>query len=313
MGCCTSSPAQAAASPITGLTFESNPNESTPQLPRPTILTQCQNRTTSATAGQDQQKSKQAGQEPKQAGLSASVGEPAVTVTDSPEVRESMVAGRVTFKVMTYNLFWWNLYGQRNGNNGSASKLIAAARPDIIGFQETDDVFRVLREGGMSGTYSALQEPRATAVAWDSTKWQLLSNGYGDVAEDQRQQYYGLRVATWARLQNWEIGKVVLFVNHHGPLTVNSGGQWGAEATANNIWNLIEQNRQPDDVVVLVGDFNSMRGTQTITILASRIPLRFTGTSFGGVDHIFTNTEVVSTQNLGPGGSDHDALMATLV
>ena len=35
------------------------------------------------------------------------------------------------------------------------------------------------------------------------------------------------------------------------------------------------------------------------------------GTDFGGVDHIFSNCNAVSTLNLGKGGSDHDALSAT--
>jgi len=37
----------------------------------------------------------------------------------------------------------------------------------------------------------------------------------------------------------------------------------------------------------------------------------YTGASFGGVDHVFSNcggSHVVSRRNLGSGGSDHDAL-----
>merc|ERR1712217_955673 len=47
-------------------------------------------------------------------------------------------------KVLTYNLYWWNLYGQRHGNQNSAPKNMAnfaKDKPyDVFGFQECEDI-----------------------------------------------------------------------------------------------------------------------------------------------------------------------------
>lgn len=53
--------------------------------------------------------------------------------------------------VLTYNLFWWNLFGMRGGAGGSSGKLIASSGSqlsyDFMGFQECEDIARVLRDG----------------------------------------------------------------------------------------------------------------------------------------------------------------------
>ena len=51
-------------------------------------------------------------------------------------------------EVLSYNLFWWNLYGKRGGNGDSASNLIASAMQpepfDFMGFQEIERTRPVL-------------------------------------------------------------------------------------------------------------------------------------------------------------------------
>lgn len=213
-----------------------------------------------------------------------------------------------TVKVLTYNLFWWNLYGQRDGNLGSASKVIADAAPDVMGFQECEDVTRVLNEGGMGETHAAVVGPYAIAMAYRTSDWELLGKGDQDVAEDEQEQYYGKRAVQWMRLRRVGDGKVIFFANHHGPLRLNSGGRSGGAKTSANIAAVISSNSQPGDAIVLVGDFNADPTSETIKSLQGTYPRAFTGTSFNGVDHFFTPLEVVSKQNLGNGGSDHDAL-----
>jgi len=213
-----------------------------------------------------------------------------------------------TVKVLTYNLFWWNLYDQRGGNDGSASKVIADAAPDVMGFQECEDVTRVLNEGGMGETYAAVVGPHAIAMAYKKSDWELLGEGSQDVAEDEPEQYYGKRAVQWMRLRRVADGKVIFFANHHGPLRVNSGGRSGGATTAENIAGVMSSNSQPGDAIVLVGDFNADPSSETIKKLQDMYPLAYSGASFNGVDNFFTPLEVVSTQNLGNGGSDHDAL-----
>mmetsp|Transcript_103838 Transcript_103838/g.278953 ORF Transcript_103838/g.278953 Transcript_103838/m.278953 type:complete len:121 (-) Transcript_103838:117-479(-) len=113
----------------------------------------------------------------------------------------------------------------------------------------------------------------------------------------------------WARLQHHETGQVVFFLNHHGPLPVDTGGMCGGEATAFNLLKLIATTAHAGDVVVLVGDFNAGPETETLKSLRTRLHPVYTGTSFGGVDHVLSScTTVISNRNLGSGGSDHDAL-----
>jgi len=101
-------------------------------------------------------------------------------------------------------------------------------------------------------------------------------------------------------------------VNHHGPLRVNSGGRKGGPETAYNILTAIYDNVQLGDAVILLGDFNAQIGSQTVRALERYIPRVASGTSLGGVDHFFSELSMIGEmENLGSGGSDHDALIAT--
>jgi len=213
-------------------------------------------------------------------------------------------------KAVTYNLFWWNLYGIQGGLDGSASKIIAAANPDMLGCQECEDILRVLSEGGLSEAYAAVSGPLALAMAYKVDVWESLGDGSEIVAEDQA-GLYGSRGVQWMRLRRRSDERVVFFMNHHGPLPVNTGGATGGTATAENILNVISLNAEPDDAIILLGDFNAQASSETVMRLAETYPLVYSGVSFGGVDHFFSTLAVVSTENLGSGGSDHDALAVT--
>lgn len=236
------------------------------------------------------------------------------------DLRSTCPASRdLKVRALTYNLFWWNLFGQRGGNGGSAGKSIASAHAvqpfDVMGFQECDDVKRVLRDAGLSNEFDAIDGGHAISLAWRKTQWQLLTSGVEDVNEDQRSQYYGRRAAQWVRLRHLQTGKTLFFVNHHGPLPVNSGGSCTGAATAYNLLRMMGKNAARGDLILLTGDFNQAPGSETVSTLESYSNRLFTGSSFGGVDNFFSNcprNAVFSTQNLGGAGSDHDALSITL-
>jgi len=217
----------------------------------------------------------------------------------------------VHITAVTYNLFWWNLYGQRDGNSGSASRLVAAAMPDLLGCQECDDLWRVLHEGGVEATYDIVPGPCAIAMAYKKADWDLLDQGYATVATDEPHQFFSKRGVQWMRVRHRSCGAVVFFMNHHGPLRVNSGGRDGGPRTAARIASAILSNVQDEDRVILVGSFNAQAGAQTIRELERYLPRKFTGQAFGGVDHVFSPLELIESRNLGAGGSDHDALATT--
>lgn len=219
----------------------------------------------------------------------------------------------VQIKVLTYNLHWWNLYDKRGGDEGSASKLIAASQPDLVACQECKDITRVLHEGSMQESHAAIRGPHALGVAYKKDTFEVLSQGYAEVAKDEAQQFYSCRSVSWARLKHKDTGKVVFFMNHHGPLRVNSGGREGGPTVAQRILRAICDNSEPGDAVVLAGDFNAQVGSQTVRDVERCLPRAYSGHALGGIDHFFSRQPVVASENLGPAGSDHDALAATFL
>jgi len=212
-------------------------------------------------------------------------------------------------RVLSYNLFWWNLFRQRGGNGRSAGKLIQANGPfDIMGFQECEDAPRVLRDARLSNSHVALPGGHATAIAYRTAAWQELGSGREDVAEDRQEQYYGLRGAGWARLRHRQSGRTVFVVNHHGPLPVNTGGKCGGEATAYNLLRLAGRHAAPGDAVILLGDINADVNSATQQTLRERLHRL----AHDWVDAVFASCPGISSRNLGNGGSDHNAIEAVV-
>lgn len=227
-------------------------------------------------------------------------------------------------KVLNYNLYWWNLFEQRHGEDGRAGRKIATTNSpveyDFMGFQECKDVERVHRDAkrhGLPEDYAVLSyvhEDIALGMMYNKKRWTKLTDGKEHVGIDSPKQFYGRRGVQWARFENEE-GASVFFINHHGPLPVSEGGGCTGTATALNILRVIAQNAHADDAIVLVGDFNAQESSSRIHALSKFMNKVYSGTSMGGVDHIFTNcveAAVLRTDNLGSGGSDHHALSAVL-
>lgn len=224
------------------------------------------------------------------------------------------VTGDLEVRVLSYNLFWWNLFGLRGGMWGSAGNLIRdAGNLDILGFQECEDVRRVIADAGLSDSFEVQPGIHSVANAWRRSVWEVLARSSTDVAEDRWEQHYGRRTVVWVRLRHRVTEKVVFFMNHHGPLPVDTGGLCGGAATAYNLLRVIGVNAFKGDAVILTGDFNANHRSQTVTTLSRWLHLDYTGQSFGGVDNFLSNdcAEVMDRANLGNGGSDHEALAVT--
>lgn len=184
--------------------------------------------------------------------------------------------------VITLNLFWWNLFGQRNG--ADFFNVFKSYGPfDIMLFQECDDVGRIIKDSGF-GCFTPYTGSRAVTLAWNANRFEELAKGAKDVAEDRPEQYYGFRTAVWARLREKSSGKTFFILSHHGPLPVNTGGADGGAGTAGNIKAVIDANKDPKDTLVLAGDFNADANFQTITTLKNSYQL----IASDWVDHLFT-------------------------
>ena len=125
-----------------------------------------------------------------------------------------------SLSVVTMNLFWWNLFGQRNGAN--FFNVFRASGPyDLYFFQECDNVNYI--ESGLGYDLSTYGPARAVALAWSKSRFTLISRGWEDVAEDRYDQFYGNRCLVWARLRDSVSGKIVFAASHHGPLPIDTG------------------------------------------------------------------------------------------
>lgn len=226
-------------------------------------------------------------------------------------------------KILSYNLFWWQLFDIQKSANGAPFRLIEDSnRPipyDLLAFQECEDGPLVLRGANMLDRYTWYPgmgtKTTAICMAFLTENWEHLNNGWTTVGEDTAEQWFGVRAVQWIRIRHRRAGKTVFFMNHHGPTPVGSGGKCGGEAIANKMLSVIHANAVIGDAVVLVGDFNAVLGNPTIQGLLQQLQRVFSGTCDGGIDHIFANagaTRVVGEKNLGPGGSDHDALAVML-
>lgn len=227
-------------------------------------------------------------------------------------------------KILSYNLYWWKLFGQRNGKgwmktadgggyeqSNSAGKLVNRNGPfDLFAFQECDDVKRILADSGISSEVESHSGRHAVSIAWQKASWKRLSAGYAEVSEDFGKPYWGYREVIFARLQHKASGKVVFFMNHHGPLPDRTpGGFCGAHATAYNLLRVAAERAFPGDVVILTGDFNAKTESAELAALSQHLNFAYGGESFHGVDNFLTNcADVGETSNYGPAGSDHDAL-----
>jgi len=224
----------------------------------------------------------------------------------------------VRLKVLSYNLYWWHLFDKNKGIHknvkDSAAKLIANSSDpayDVMGFQECEDPVRLLEPVGLLSSYETFLGKHAICMAYRKNVWSLLARGEEDVAEDMLTEYYGTRGAQWMRLRHADTGATLLFVNHHGPLHVNSGGACGGVATAHKLLSLIAEKGERGDIIVLVGDFNANAASKTVQELWRHLVLLYNGDSFGGVDNIFANlnaTSILSGMDVGSGGSDHNAI-----
>eukprot|EP00421_Protoceratium_reticulatum_P061989 CAMPEP_0168501592 /NCGR_PEP_ID=MMETSP0228-20121227/74883_1 /TAXON_ID=133427 /ORGANISM="Protoceratium reticulatum, Strain CCCM 535 (=CCMP 1889)" /LENGTH=487 /DNA_ID=CAMNT_0008518549 /DNA_START=38 /DNA_END=1501 /DNA_ORIENTATION=+ len=205
------------------------------------------------------------------------------------------------------------------GRGGSVGHLIRANMEpepfDVLGFQECEDPGRVMEPAGLQKEFTVFQGKHAICMGYRTEAWSLVVKGESDVAEDMPTEFYGSRGTQWMRLLHKKSGRGLFFVNHHGPLSVNSGGICGGRSTANNLMNVMSQNAQVGDMLVLVGDFNANAASETVQTLWPHLLHVYNSKSFGGVDNIFSNvhhTAVVSTKDLGSGGSDHHAIAAVM-
>ena len=214
--------------------------------------------------------------------------------------------------VVTQNLFWWNLFGERGGWH--FFDAFGGYGPyHLLFFQECDDVNHIKNGLGYYdlSTYSPCH---AVAMAWSNSRFTEISKGYEDVGEDGPSQYYGTRCLVWARLQDKVSNKIVFAASHHGPLPVDTGGKTGMPSVAQRINEVITQNMQSGDTVILGGDFNTNLHSWPTTVSILRDTYNYNIRASDGLDHILTKGNALDAtpqKTIIPAsqtGSDHNGI-----
>lgn len=176
---------------------------------------------------------------------------------------------------------------------------------DIYLFQECDDVNRV-KNGLGFGSMATHTHGDGLAIAWNNGRFRMVGQGKTEVGMDKPGfAWKPNRYVAWVRLQDRSTGRVFFVANHHGPLHINTGGRTGSTQVASNINNVINRNKRNGDIVILAGDINADRGSETVRSLQSR-GYRYRAGDW--VDHIFTKDGLSSssqTDIIHGTGSDH--------
>eukprot|EP00913_Durusdinium_trenchii_P019896 g18703.t1 len=165
---------------------------------------------------------------------------------------------------------------------------------------------------GLLDSFTTFGAPHQKCAAVRKAAWRFISKGHEDIAADVYWNFFGKRGVMWTRLWHVSSGLRVFFANFHGPLAINSGGCCGGKRTARNLLRVIEQNSEPGDVIILLGDFNANSASHTVKELRKSLVHVQSGHVLGGIDHAFVNlppSTVKAMQDIGSGGSDHHAVM----
>lgn len=177
-----------------------------------------------------------------------------------------------------------------------AAAVALASTHDVVGLQECPDISKVLIGQGLTKKYTAIRGPHRLTMVYAVADWEALDSGAADVAVDEAEQFQEARAAQWVRLRHRETGKAVFFMNHHGPLRVNSGGRAGGPATGAALVQLAFRNLQPGDAIIVAGDFNAQPGSQTLRELERFVPRVSPGPEYAGLDHVFSALQLVAVE-----------------
>ncbi|CAK0870914.1 unnamed protein product [Prorocentrum cordatum] len=166
---------------------------------------------------------------------------------------------------------------------------------------------------GLSAESYEIFRDRAICMAYRKDVWNMLSMGHAYVAADKQ---FGKRAVQFMRVQHKQAGKVIFFVNHHGPIPVDTGGICGGKSVAYEMLQLVKTNAQQGDAVIILGDdFNANPTSEEIVALDQKLSRDVSEKSgVGSLDHIYSNlpgSALGPPEDIGSGGSDHNALSAT--
>jgi endonuclease/exonuclease/phosphatase family metal-dependent hydrolase len=186
------------------------------------------------------------------------------------------------FRVMSYNILEsydvpaenWAKWSKRRDD---MVKQLQTVQPTILGMQEITQVQKEDLERALPG-YTFLGVARedgqtggeATNIAVNNAFFDIQSSGTFWLSPTPDKPSKGwdagnTRIATWAHLVRRSDGRRLLVLNTH----LDSNGKQARFESAHQIADWLAANKQPGELVVVTGDFNSGSTGQPVTILTS--------------------------------------------
>jgi len=218
-------------------------------------------------------------------------------------------AGAAKIKVVSYNIYWWNAFGQ-NPSKGRqiTSNIRYNLQADVLGLQECDNPGLIQSRTGyspaskFSGAQGVLVRPGLFTVG---------ETGSRDIRATGK---WGPRYVTWVQLTHRRSGRTFWHFNTHW--CVHSGGGRTCSADkryvgARNMLRVIRE-RAGGAPAIITGDFNAGQGESGPRHFLQN---GFSLAQWNWVDGVFYSTAHWRVRSAGRGeksGSDHRPVFAEL-
>jgi len=217
---------------------------------------------------------------------------------------------QIEVKVVSYNLYWWNAFGQNPWKGTRVSNNIRdSLQADVLGVQECDDPSLIQSRTGYA---PASPFKGAQGVLIKPSLFEVGNTGFSDL---QATGKWGPRYVTWAQLTHKASGRTFWHFNTHWCVHSGNGRTCSAQKRFTGAQNMLAVIRQQagSAPVVITGDFNAGMGESG--------PRHFLQNGFSlAVDHwvdaVFYSTAHWQKSWTGTGDaahSDHRPVMAELL
>jgi len=158
-------------------------------------------------------------------------------------------------KVVSYNLYWWNAFGQNSWkSDGIIENIKSTLKPDAIGLQECDSPSEVRSRTGNAVT-RASDFKGAQGVMVKPDLFTISDAGSRDLEATGK---WGARYATWVKLTDGS-GKGFWQFNTHWCVHSQGNRICNEDVRYRGAKNMLKaiQEKAGDDPVVITGDFNA--------------------------------------------------------
>ena len=195
-----------------------------------------------------------------------------ITITSN----ESVALTTESIKVMSYNV----LYDLTDRDVNEVAEFIKSQNADVFGTQETMDEHKAAILATMTDydCYTGVKlkgSNMQNMIFWNKTKFKAVSKGFQYLTdtpfvESKIPESNSYRGFSYVVLESLETHKQFMFVNVHITYR-NAAGETNDDATrwkqAKYLKKFLEGSKYETMPIVLVGDFNSVPSSQTLTLM----------------------------------------------